>query len=142
MQGVIPFKWSSHCIFHYNTCNRHCSTKLQQNCNMLGWHAPSLSRRAFDHSQPIDQGGLLTCLHLSLQVKSIMVSAVSQMLTQDLNTFRVLDISDPHHLVATSNLRGFLNTSILPHPSNIVNFGGTIQLTPISRNLGGLLNNP
>ena len=39
-------------------------------------------------------------LHLSLRVKSIMVSVISQMLHPDLKTFRGLNISDPHHLVA------------------------------------------
>ena len=79
-------------------------------------HSPkSLSRRAFDHLQPIGREGLLTCLlHFSLQVKSIMVSVVSQMLTNDLNTLRGLNIFDPHHLTATFHLRGLLNTSISP----------------------------
>ena len=91
-------------------------------------HSPnSFSRRAFDYSQSIDQEGLLSCLlHLSLQVKSIMASAVSQMLHQKLNTFRGLNISDPHHLVATSHLKWLLSTSI--SPPHIFNFVGTFQL--------------
>ena len=49
----------------------------------------SLSRRDFDHPQAIDREGLLTCLlHFSFWVKGIMVSAVSRMLRQDLNTVR------------------------------------------------------
>ena len=105
-------------------------------------HSPkSLSRRAFDHSQPIGREGILTCLlHFSLRVKCIMVSVVSQMLRQDLKTIRGLNISDLHHLAATFYLRELLNTSISPTPPKILNFGGTPQLTPISRNLGGLLN--
>ena len=76
-----------------------------------------LSRRAFDYSQSIDQEGLLTCLlRLSLRVKSIIVTAVSQMLHQDLNSLRSLGISDPHHLVATSHLSWLLSTSISPIP--------------------------
>ena len=129
-----------------NACKRGCSTKLQQsNRNVLDGvllHSlKSLSRRAFDYSQSIDQEGLLTCLlHLSLRVKSIMASAVNQMLHQDLNTSRGLEISDPHHFVATSHLRGLLNTSISLTPTKILNFGGTLQFTPISRNPRGLSN--
>ena len=80
----------------------------------------SLSRRAFDHPQPIGREGLLTCLlHFSLQVKGIMVSVFSQMLRQDLNTLRGLHISDPHHLASTFHFRGLLNTSIFhPTPNN------------------------
>ena len=47
-----------------------------------------LLRKAFDHPIPIDQEGLSTSLlHLSLWVKCIMISAVSQTLNQDLSTF-------------------------------------------------------
>ena len=117
MQGVTPFKGSPPCFFHKNTRNRGYPTKLQQNCDVLGWHAPphpkSLSRRAFDHPLPIGREGLLTCLlHFSLRVKGIMVSVVSQILRQDLKAFRGLNISDSHHLAATFYLRGHLNTSI------------------------------
>ena len=48
-----------------------------------------------------------------------MISVVSQMLRQDLNTFRGHNISDPHHFAATFHLRGLLNTSIShPTPNN------------------------
>ena len=114
-------------------------------------HSPkSLSRRAFDHPQPIGRAGLLTCLlHFSLQVKSIMVSVVSQMLRQDLNAFRGFNISDPHHLAATFYPRGLLNTSFssypnnTPHPETLEDFQITsISYHPhqysISRKRGGL----
>ena len=95
-------------------------------------HSPkSLLRRAFEHPPPIGREGLLICLlHFSLRVKGIMVFVVSQMLRQDLNTFRVLNISYPHHLAATLYFRGLLNTSISPYP----------QQYSISRDLGGLSN--
>ena len=98
-------------------------------------HSPkSLSRRAFDHPQPIGREGLLTCLlHLSLQIKSIMVSAVSQM---------------PQHIwplplcYYISSQRTFKHLYFTP-PQKILNFGGTfLTHPPISRNLGGLLNHP
>ena len=107
---------------------------------MLLHSLKSLTRQAFDHPQPNCREGLLTCLlHLSLWVKNIMVPSGSQMLTQNLNTLRGLNISDPHHLAAIFHLRGLLNTSILPTPQKILNFRGTFQPTPISRNFGGLL---
>ena len=65
-----------------------------------------------------------TANHFSLRVKGIMVSVVSQMLCQDLNT------SDPHHLAATFYLRGLLNTSFSPLPQTILHL----------QNLGGLSN--
>ena len=72
----------------------------------------SLSMRSFDHPQPTGREGLLTfILHFSLRVKGIMVSVVSQMLCQDLNT-------EPHHLAATFYLRGLLNTSFSSYPNN------------------------
>ena len=124
----------------------------------------SLSKTAFDHPQPIGREGLLTCLlHFSLRFKSVIVSAVSQMLTKNLNTIRCLNISDPHHLSLIFHLRGLLNTSISPHSLPEYSISGELFNSPpypeilkdfkntsifssypqqysISRNLGGLSN--
>ena len=43
MQGVTPFKRSPPCFFHKNIRNEGYSIKLQQNCYVLGWCAPSLT---------------------------------------------------------------------------------------------------
>ena len=56
-----------------------------------------------------------------------MVSVVSQMLRQDLNTLRGLSISDPHHLAVTFYLRGLLNTSILPTTKKNTQFQGNFS---------------
>ena len=117
MQGVTPFKRSPPCFFHKNTRNGGYSKKLQHNCYVQAWRASPLPKITLKESfwppQPIGREGLLTCLlHFSLRVKSIMVFVVSQMLRQDLNAFRGLIISDPHHFAATFHPRGLLNTSI------------------------------
>ena len=91
----------------------------------------SLSRRDFDHPKPIGREGLLTCLlHFSFRVKGIMISAVSQMPRQDLNTLRGLNISDSHHLAATFYLRGLLNTSTSPTSPPNTQFRGNFSTHP------------
>ena len=127
-----------------NTCKRGRSTKLQQsNGNVLGWCAPSLLEITLKKSfwpLPTNWSRRTSLLHLSLRVQGIMVSAVIQMLHQDLNTFKGLDISDPPHFVATSHLRGLLNTSISHHPKRNSQIRGNFSTHPISRNPGGLSN--
>ena len=112
MQCVTISKRSSHHSFSRSTWRGGCSAQSQQDKQQCAEMACSSTH------QNQSWRGLLTTpnqlssclLHLTLRFRSIMVSAVSQMLHQDSAPSGASTLSDPYHLVSTFHPRGLLNT--------------------------------
>ena len=114
MQCVTLSNRSPHRTFNQHTCRGGCSTQLQDKQQCVGVAC---------YSTPQNQSWrwLLTIpfSHLSLRVRSIMVSAVSHMLYQDLttsgaSTYLTLIILSPHFIP------GDFKTSLVIHPHFIL----------------------